>query len=240
MERERPAFCGDITYSVYPQSRITDICRKVGQPFEGEAAPCKLVCWALGSCVMIESGRKMHAHRLATFLLGAWIAVGLFMALVATQNFHAVDRLLAAPAPEAAERIQTLGGKDAARVFLRYHSSELNRFYFATWERAQIVLGLALLLLLSRGGMTDRLLCVAMLAIVLAGRWWLTPEITQVGRAIDWIPQAASDPQRTYFWKLHGIYSSCEVAKQLLGLALAIHLIKKGINPGQYTQTPIS
>jgi hypothetical protein len=168
----------------------------------------------------------MLAQRLATFLIGAWIAGALFMVMVATQNFRAVDRLLASPAPAAAERIQTLGGRDAARMFLRYHSSELNRFYFATWERVQIDLAFLLLLLLSRGNMADRLLCVAMLAIVLAGRWWLTPEITLVGRAIDWIPQAASDPQRDYFWKLHGIYSAAEVTKQLIGLALAIRLIK--------------
>jgi hypothetical protein len=169
----------------------------------------------------------MLAQRLATFLIGAWIAGALFMVMVATQNFRAVDRLLASPAPAAAERIQTLGGRDAARMFLRYHSSELNRFYFATWERVQIDLGFLLLLLLSRGNMADRLLCVAMLAIVLAGRWWLTPEITLVGRAIDWIPQAASDPQRDYFWKLHSMYSAAEVTKQLIGLALAIRLIKR-------------
>ena len=169
----------------------------------------------------------MLAHRFAIFLLGAWIAASLFMVMVATQNFRAVDRLLAAPAAEAAQRIEALGGRDAARMFLRHQASELNRYYFAMWERAQIALGLALLLMLSRGSMTDRLVCVGMLAIVLAGRWWLTPEIIQVGRAIDWISQAASDPQRDYFWKLHGIYSTAEVTKQLLGLVLAIRLIRK-------------
>jgi hypothetical protein len=183
----------------------------------------------------------MHTHRFATFLLGAWIAGSLFMAMVATQNFRAVDRLLASPAPEAARRIEVLGGSPAARVFLRHQASELNRFYFAMWERVQIALGLALLLVMWRGSMADRLLCLSMLVIVLAARWWLTPEITQVGRAIDWIPPAASGPQRSHFWRLHSVYSSCEVAKQLLGLALAFRLVKGNPegNPGQYTQTPI-
>lgn len=150
------------------------------------------------------------------------------MVMVATQNFRAVDRLLAAPGAEAAQRIETLGGKDGARMFLRYHSSELNRFYFANWEWAQIGLGLALLLALWRGaGVADRLLCVAMLAIVLTVRWLFTPEITLVGRAIDWISPAASDPRRDYFWKLHSIYSFLEVTKQLLGLALTIRLLRK-------------
>jgi len=169
----------------------------------------------------------MLAQRLAMFLTGAWIAGSLCMVMVATQNFRAVDRLLDSPAPEAAERIQTLGGRDAARVFLRYHSSELNRFYFAMWERAQIALGVGLLIALWPGGIVDKLLCGAMLVIVLAGRFWLTPEITLVGRSIDWVPQAAANPLRAYFWKLHGIYSASEVAKQLIGLALAVRLLRR-------------
>ena len=95
------------------------------------------------------------------------------------------------------------------------------------------MLGLALVVTLWRGGTAERLLCLGMLAIVLTGRWLLTPEITLVGRAIDWISPAASHPQRDYFWKLHGIYSFLEVTKQLLGLALTVRLLRKGINRGQ-------
>jgi hypothetical protein len=169
----------------------------------------------------------MNAQRFAPFLIGAWLAASLFMVMVATQNFRAVDRLLAAPGAEASQRIESLGGKDAARMFLRYHSSELNRLYFATWEWAQIALGLALVVTLWRGGTPERLLCLAMLGIVLTGRWLLTPEITLVGRSIDWISPAASSPQRDYFWKLHNIYSFLEVTKQLLGLTLAIRILRK-------------
>ncbi len=153
---------------------------------------------------------------------------GMFMVMVATQNFHAVDRLLASPAPQAAQQIQTLGGRDAARMFLRYHSSELNRFYFQTWEGIQIGLGLVLLLALARGGTrTSQLLCVAMLLIVCAQHWGLTPQIVQVGRAIDFISPAASDQQRDHFWRLHTLYSSSEVGKELLGLILGVLLIRK-------------
>jgi len=139
-----------------------------------------------------------------------------------------VDRLLASPGPEAAQRIQTLGGRDAARVFLRYHSSELNRFYFETWERIQIALGIALMLVLifsPETGRVQQVLCALMLAIVLVARWWVTPQITEIGRAIDWIPPGASSPLRTDFWRLHGLYSGGEVLKQLLGLTLAFRLI---------------
>ena len=61
----------------------------------------------------------MHFHRLAALLLGAWLGGSVFMDMVATQNFRSVDRLLSAPPMQVAERIQVLGGHDAARVFLR-------------------------------------------------------------------------------------------------------------------------
>src|SRR5712692_8460340 len=61
---------------------------------------------------------QMHFRRLAAFLLGIWLGGSVFMDMVATQNFHSVDRLLAAPSPQVEERIQALGGRDAARAFL--------------------------------------------------------------------------------------------------------------------------
>ena len=51
--------------------------------------------------------------------------------------------------------------------------------------------------------------------------------LVQVGRAIDFISPAASDPQRDYFWRLHSLYSSSEVGKEILGLILAVILIRK-------------
>ena len=82
----------------------------------------------------------MHFRRFACFLLGLWLGGGLFMDMVVTQNFRSVDRLLAKPAPLAAEQIAKLG-PDAARVFLRHQVSEQNRWYFENWEVMQIVLG---------------------------------------------------------------------------------------------------
>jgi len=39
----------------------------------------------------------MHYRRLATLLLGFWLAVSVFMTLVATHTFSGVDDLLADP-----------------------------------------------------------------------------------------------------------------------------------------------
>jgi hypothetical protein len=172
----------------------------------------------------------MHFRRFAALLLGVWLGGSVFMDLVATQNFRSVDRLLAAPSPKAAEQIQELGGRDAARAFLRYHVSEQNRWYFETWERVQLGLGLALLLVLLFGTTPDKLMLVLallMLAIIIVMHFFLTPTITALGRAIDFIPPGTPSLERSRFWTFHGAYSGSELLKLGIGIALAVRLLRR-------------
>jgi hypothetical protein len=176
----------------------------------------------------------MHFHRLAALLLGAWLGGCVFMDMVATQNFRSADRLLANPPPQTAESIQRLGGRDLARVFLRHQVSEQNRWYFNTWEGVQIGLGAALFLaLLPRRakGRVPLLLAVLMLAAVLAMHFLLTPEITRLGRAIDFVPAGAPSADRTRFWIFHGAYSALELTKLAWGLGLAVLLVRRKKTP---------
>src|SRR6266852_6826658 len=129
----------------------------------------------------------MHFRRFAALLLGARLAGCVFMDMVATQNFRSVDRLLAAPPPQIAERIQAMGGRDLARAVLRYQASELNRSYFDNWERAHIVLGALLFLVLLFGSPPNRLmllLTLLMLGLVLVMHSYLTPDITRLARTV--------------------------------------------------------
>jgi len=157
------------------------------------------------------------------------------MDMVATQNFRSVDRLLAAPSPQLAERIQTMGGHDAARMLLRHQVAEQNRWYFETWEQIQIVLGVALVLVLFGAG-RDRwmlVLTILMVGIVLIMHFFLTPEITRLGRAIDFVPPGTSSADRTRFWTLHGAYSGSELMKLGLGIVLAALLIFRRKRPAE-------
>ena len=170
----------------------------------------------------------MHFRRFAALLLGAWLAGCVFMDMVATQNFRSVDRLLAAPPPQIAERMQAMGGHDLARAFLRYQASELNRSYFDNWERAQIVLGAVLFLVF--GSPANRLmllLTLLMLGLVLAMHFYLTPEITRLGRTIDFVAPGTPSPDRARFWTFHGAYSACELVKFGLGTVLAVLLVRR-------------
>jgi hypothetical protein len=162
----------------------------------------------------------MKVRYLTSWLLGGWIAGSLFMIMVATQNFRSVDRLLAAPAGAAAQ-IDKMG-HDEARTFLRFQVSEQNRWYFETWEKVQLALGLALLILMLRQGKMLVILVGAMLVLLLAQRFYITPEIVRIGRLIDFAPQAA---ERKTFWMFHGVYSAVELTKLALGFFLSGSLV---------------
>jgi len=152
------------------------------------------------------------------------------MDMVATQNFRSVDRLLATPSPQFAERIQSMGGHDAARMLLRHQVAEQNRWYFETWELVQIALGVALVLALLLSAGRDRwklAVTLTMSAIVLVMHFFLTPEITRLGRAIDFVPPGTISADRTRFWTLHGAYSGSELVKLGLGLVLAVLLVRR-------------
>jgi len=163
----------------------------------------------------------MKIRNFACWLLGAWMAGSLFMIMVATQNFASVDRLLAAPAA-AGPRIEQMG-RTEARTFLRYQVSEQNRFYFETWEKIQLAMGVVLLAALWTN-LPDRrifvIVAAAMFTLLLLERFYLTPEIVRIGRLIDFVPQAVSSPERDTFWKFHNNYSAAELLKPELGFFL--------------------
>src|SRR5579862_7167469 len=121
----------------------------------------------------------VHFRRLACFILGAWLAGGVFMDTVATQNFRSVDRLLVQPAAQAGEQFDKLG-RDVARTLLRHQVSEQNRWYFEMWGLAEIGLGAALLMVLLFGSSETNLMLVVpvlMLLIAVAQRFALTPQM---------------------------------------------------------------
>ena len=148
------------------------------------------------------------------------------MFFVATQNFRGVERVLDAPSEKAAPSIGSLG-HDEARFLLRYQVSELNRFYFNVWERVQLALGVVLTLLAWRRPWRKRIVLIpaALLLMVAGAHWLLTPDITHLGRLMDFVPNARETALGQHFWRYHQMYSTLEVGKFLLGLYLAYTLV---------------
>ena len=165
----------------------------------------------------------MNFRRLAAFILGVWMAGSALMDIVAIQNFHSVDRLIAEPGTGAAAQVRSIG-HDGTRLLLRRHAAEQNRWYFEHWERVQFGIALCLGLVLLFGVYPNKfrlLLCLLMFLIVATDRFVLTPEITTLGRALDYSPTYAPSKDRDRFGTFHTLYSSLELAKLGIGFFLA-------------------
>lgn len=167
---------------------------------------------------------SLDTRRVASTLLGFWLAGSLFMAWVATHNFRGVEQVLAAPPPPVSGLLAQ-HGRETLRLLLRYQVAELNRFYFARWELAQIGLGLALTVVLLR--LRPRLpwlawSCILLTALTVAEHWLINPEVVRLGRIIDFVTTPA--PERERFWALHAVYSSVEVFRLALLAAMTIRL----------------
>ena len=71
----------------------------------------------------------------------------------------------------------------------------------------------------------DDLFALLMLLIVVAQRFFMTPELTWLGRNFDFIPAGTPSIDRNRFWMLHSIYTGFEILKWGLGLVLGARLI---------------
>jgi hypothetical protein len=172
----------------------------------------------------------MHFRRLVCLLLGAWLAGSAVMALVATQNFRAVDRLLLNPTPAASQEIRAMG-RDSARMLFRWQAAEQNRILFEIWETSQLALGMTVffvLLFASTESKWSLGLALAMLIVVIMERLILTPMLVGLGRLIDFVPPNVRSVERIKFTVLHSGYAGMEILKCVLGLILAGKLMLRG------------
>ena len=144
-------------------------------------------------------------RRIAALVIGIWLGAGVFADIAVTQNFTTVDRFLATRTADTA--------RASERVLLRRNAGEENNFLFANWEITELFIGATLILLVRRTGNLMPALAAAMLAIVAVQHFWLSPEITELGR---------QDPVTARFWTLHGIYSGIEILKLAIGAGLAL------------------
>lgn len=160
--------------------------------------------------------------------MGLWLMGAVFMAVVATQNFYAIDRLLEAKPHESFNADVDKLGYDEARFFMRYLSSELNRLYFQYWNLAQLVIGIVALRLLTKLPNADRpkWAIVAMLGTVLFLTILITPYIVSVGRALDFVPRDPPPPGLRTFGLLHATYTVLDFVIIILGVLTTLWLQK--------------
>jgi hypothetical protein len=167
---------------------------------------------------------------IAAIVLGGWLGAATFADFAVTQNFQTVDRFLHSPGSNVtATELQQIGA-DRERLILRRNAGEENGFLFQGWETAELAIGTVLIALLLVGGERSGLSiapAILMFAIVAAQRFYLSPEVTSLGRTIADL--SAGDPRGpqldSRFWTAHGLYSGLEIIKLLLGTFLAAMLV---------------
>jgi len=169
-------------------------------------------------------------------ILSAWLTLTPVMWFTATKSFSTVDRVLRTADPQFIEATKGLA-EGQARVALRHLASEINRSFFWSYGFAQIVLGVALLLLLWRATPRDSLgfgVVWFMLGLVLILTFVLTPMIISLGRSIDFVPRNPPPPVMPRFWALHGAFTGLDGVKFLSGLGLLVRwILRRSESRGQ-------
>jgi len=177
----------------------------------------------------------IHFRRLCVLLLGAWFGASVVADVAVTQNFQAVDRFLASPGSDATSTQLDSIGRDRERAILRRNAAEENNWIFINWERAEFVLGAALLAVLITGHAQPRKLLLiggaGLFAIVAAEHLLLTPRIVEMGRFVEDLPK--TDDRYKTFWIFHGFYSGLDILKMVVIFLMAARLlIRHKTDPG--------
>jgi hypothetical protein len=162
------------------------------------------------------------------FCMAVWLTGTLLMAVVATENFYTIDRLLRdQPNPTFAVEVEKLG-HDGTRDLLRYLSSELNRLYFQYWNLGQLAVGIVALALVGKvpGAGKPKWGIVAMLAIALFLTVVITPRVLSIGRSIDFVPRIPPPDGLRTFGLLHATYTVFAGLVLILGVLTTVWLTK--------------
>ena len=170
-----------------------------------------------------------------TLVLGLWLGATLAILAVITYNFRGIEpsvennRKLAEHLDVAADKI---GERDVRRTSVLYvYAGELNRAQFYVWNRVQLLLAatalLVALLRCPRAGVVVSLMGAAVL--VLAMTFYLAPEITHLGRHLDFQERTAPGAQENFrhFELLHRSYGVCELAKSALVAVAAFLALRR-------------
>jgi hypothetical protein len=191
------------------------------------AVIAKTICSAAAFATTLKPMRI-----LAGILLGMWLAGSAVIAWTAAENFFMIDRLLDEPTNAAFSAAVEKLPNGEARMTLRYLSSELNRYYFSAWGWIGLGLGFALLAITtqmaSRGLKAGATIMLGISAILV---FYLTPQMVDVGRQLDYVLPTDAQPTRLVFGRLHAAYSSLELVKLVVGLWMCTVLIRRVRTP---------
>ncbi len=181
----------------------------------------------------------MHLRRLASFLLGVWLAGTIVVAVIAIENTSSADRILRAPAPEV-RKLVLATSSERVHLLLRHQGWEQNRLFLSAWGFAQLAIGAALAGLFLLSKRVNRIavwVCGAMVVLGGFGQFVILPELTYIGRALDFVQGWSGDRARYYVLQL--VFGGIEALKFALASGLALYLFvyhtRRGFRQGDRT-----
>ena len=163
-------------------------------------------------------------------LLGAWLAGSLLLITFTRQNARTVDEVVSAPAKEALDTFVKLETPQL-KIFLNYHSSEVNRWLTRNWEIAELCLGSLMLVSLFLSADSKRvvmLLCFLMLATAIFLHWFMTPQIDKLARTVLFLPAGSDSVSLERLRSLETGYSTAATLKMALGFLAMILMLRRG------------
>ena len=159
-----------------------------------------------------------------TLVLGLWLGSTVAVLGLVGSSFGSFEQAMEAN-PELRERIEN-EAKDRRMTTVWVYAGELNRSTFYVWNRVQLGLAAASLIIallrLPRAAVVGALMAAG--AIVLALTFWGEPRITEIGRTLDFRPRSDPDLAGAFarFDRLHDLYLGLESLKTLLVLAASL------------------
>jgi hypothetical protein len=171
----------------------------------------------------------MHYRRIVCFLLGIWLGGGILMAWFGARSFGTVGSIMAQSDPAFVSLSKPLG-PGATRMVLHYAVVEQNRWLFKSWENFQITLAVLFFCYLLFGtleGKASLALMLAMLALTLIQRMWISPELGLTARTMDYVASDLAAQERARFWLLHNAYLVVETLKLGLGTLLGVIVMSR-------------
>ncbi len=177
-------------------------------------------------------------RRIAALILGLWLGAAVFADFAITQNFKNIEGFLSDPGAVSTSIEMNRIGRWKERIIIRRYVAELNNSLVESWEWTEFLLGSVLFASLFFGERPQKWMLavpLGMLLIVMAQRFVLTPQVSEMGRKLADL--SAKDPLNKTFLTFHGIYSGAEIVKLVLGGALAVRLgVKAKVDPDYFAK----
>ncbi|MBN1441759.1 MAG: hypothetical protein JXA90_03570 [Planctomycetes bacterium] len=176
----------------------------------------------------------MKSPACLTLVLGFWVGASAMIWFTAIASFSGIEEALSINEPLGQRANVPPGDKEALRkssIFV--FAGELNRLLFRHFNRAQLVVAAAALLVGVFAAPRPSAIAPIILAAlcVLALTFYLAPAITDLGRQLDFVsrasPPAAELAKFERLDLLHDVYKYVEAGKCLLLIAACFFALRK-------------